>query len=174
VVVALASLAIAACGKSEAKKHEEILSCSTSSLDARGISACLVAMYRWKEAEAAVAGRVRQREVDSIARLQRDSLWRLDAARHRQELAKCAPQGGDVARCLGDNFAWDPERATTTFDSVWHAEAPQHRGQIQRCALQRKSSVGSCLMLYYKWDPKHALALDDSLVRAKMRAQNNR
>jgi len=131
-------------------------------------------MYRWKEAEARVAARVRQREVDSIAKFQHDSAWRLDAAKHREELAKCSGPGGDVARCLGDNFGWDPERAAATFDSLWRAEAPQHHGEIQRCALQRKSSVGSCLMLYYKWDPKHALALDDSLVRAKIRAQNNR
>ena len=29
-------------------------------------------------------------------------------------------------------------------------------------------------MLYYKWDPRHALALDDSITRAKIRAQNSR
>ena len=79
-----------------------------------------------------------------------------------------------LARCLQDNFAWDPDRAAATFDSVWRAEAPRHKSQIQGCERQRKSSVGSCLMLYYKWDPRHALALDDSITRAKIRAQNSR
>jgi len=171
--LALCGLAVASC-KSEGKKREEVRNCSAISLDAPGIARCLVAQYRWKEREAGPAARVRQRELDSIGTFQRDSAWRLDAARHRQELSRCAAAGGDVARCLQENFGWDPERAGGTSDSVWHAEATRHRSEVQACERQRKSSVGSCLMLYYKWDPRHALALDDSIARAKIRAQNSR
>jgi hypothetical protein len=171
---ALLGVAVAGCGKSEGKKREEVLNCSATSIDAKGISACLVALYRWKEHDASVAAQARQHEVDSTAAFQRDSAWHIDAAKHRQELAKCADARGDVAECLEDNFAWDAERATAAFDSLWRAEGSSHRGQIQTCVRQRKSSVGSCLMLYYKWDPKHALALGDSIERAKMKALNNR
>ncbi len=174
VGLALAGLGLAGCGKSAAKQREEVVNCSAISLDAAGIARCLVAQYRWKEAAAGVAGRTRQRELDSIATFQRDSVWRIEGARHRQELTKCEGAGGDLARCHQDNFAWDPDRAAATFDSVWRADAPGHKSQIQGCERQRKSSVGSCLMLYYKWDPRHALALDDSITRAKMRAQNSR
>jgi len=173
VALALSSLVLASC-KTEARKRAEIRNCSAISFDAPGIARCLVAQYRWKQSAAAAAGQARQHELDSIATVQRDSLWRIDAARHREELSRCAAAGGDVSRCLQENFAWDPDRAGATFDSVWRAEGTKHHTQFQACARQRASSIGSCLMLYYKWDPKHALALDDSIARAKIRALNSR
>jgi hypothetical protein len=172
--LAFCCLAALSCGRSEATKREEIRNCSAISLDAPGISRCLVAQYRWKEGEATVAGAARQRELDSVATFQRDSAWRVDAPRHREEFAKCRSAGGDVARCLEGTYGWDPERAAANADSVWRREASKHRSELQACERQRKSSVGSCLMLYYKWDPQRALGVDDSIARAKVAAQNSR
>jgi hypothetical protein len=170
----LFTLAVLSCSKSEAKLHQEVKDCSAITLDAPGISRCLVAQFKWAPAKAAQAGLVRQRELDSVAAFTRDSAWRVDAKAHRQELAGCATGGGDMARCLENAHGWDEQRAVASADSMWRQEAPKHRTQIQACQRQRKSSVGSCLILYYKWDPKRAFALADSMERAKMKAFKNR
>jgi len=172
--LALCSAAAVGCGKSEARLRQDVKDCSAISLDASGISKCLVAQFKWAPARAAGAGVARQHELDSIAAFQRDSSWYANAKAHGNELASCAAGGGDLARCLENTYGWDPERAATTTDSLWRVEAPKHRSQITACQRQRKSSVGSCLILYYKWDPKHAFALDDSVARAKMKVLNRR
>jgi hypothetical protein len=172
--LALLSLAAVSCGKSSARLRQEVKNCSAISIDAPGISNCLVAQFKWAPAKATVAGVARQRELDSIATFQKDSVWRAGEKVHRKELAGCATAGGDLARCLENTHGWEEERAVATADSLWRQEGSQHRTQIKACQRQRKSSVGSCLMLYYKWDPKRALALDDSVARAKMKALNNR
>lgn len=174
ITVALLGLAAVSCGKSEAKLHQEIKSCSAISLDAPGISKCLVAQFKWDSLKATAAGVTRQRELDSIAAFQKDSIWKADEKAHRKELADCASGGGDLARCLENTHGWDEQRAVTIADSLWRREAPKHRSQIQNCQRQRKSSVGSCLILYYKWDSKRALALDDSIERAKAKAWKSR
>jgi len=168
--VLVAGLVAGACGKSEAKKGEEIKNCSAISLDAPGISTCLIVQYRWDSATALVAARARQHELDSIATFQRDSLWTIDAAKHRTDLSACVKDGGDIGRCLQDNHGWDPDHASAAFDSVWHHDAAKHRDAVRACQRQRKSNVSSCLVLYYKWDSKHALALGDSLERERMKA----
>lgn len=173
-VLALFSLAVASCGKSEARLRREVKDCSAISIDAPGISACLVAQFRWKPEKASVAGVARQHELDSIAKFQRDSTWRANGKAHHTELAGCAAGGGDVAACLENTYGWDEQRAVATADSLWGTQAADHRTEVRRCQGQRKSSVGSCLILYYKWDSRRALALDDSLQRAKMRALNSR
>lgn len=172
--LALLSLAAVSCSKSEAKLHQEVKDCSAITLDAAGISGCLVARFKWDPARATKAGVTRQHELDSIATFKRDSVWRADATAHRQEVAGCATGGGDLARCLENAHGWDEQRAISTADSLWRQEAPRHRTQIQACQRQRKSSVGSCLILYYKWDPKRAFALADSVERARMRTYKNR
>jgi hypothetical protein len=172
--LALLSLAALSCSKSEAKLRREVKDCSAITLDAPGISRCLVAQFRWAPAKATEAGVARQRELDSIAAFRRDSAWRVDAKAHRQELAGCATGGGDLARCLENAHGWDAQRAAATAESLWQRDAPKRRTQIQTCQRQRTSSVGSCLMLYYKWDPRRALAFDDSVARAKIKASNSR
>jgi hypothetical protein len=172
--VALLSLAALSCGKSATRLRREVKDCSAISLDAAGISACLVAQFKWAEPKAAAAGVARQHELDSIAKFQADSLWQMDAKAHRQQLAGCAAAGGEVARCLENNYGWDGQRAVATVDSLWRQDAATHRSQVQRCQRQKKSSVGSCLILYYKWDSKRAFALDDSIARAKVKAMNSR
>lgn len=171
--LALLGLSAMSCGKSEAKLRHEVTNCSAISLDAPGISKCLVAQFKWDSARARVAGVARQHELDSIAAFQKDSIWRAGEKTHRKELADCAAAGGDLARCLATTKGWEEQRALATADSLWQSHGSTHRTEVQRCQRQRKSSVGSCLMLYYKWDPRHALALDDSLTRAKIRAQNS-
>ena len=172
-IVALLGLAAAGCSKSEAKLRQETKDCSAISLDAPGISACLVARFKWDPAKATAAGTARQHELDSIAAFQKDSIWRMDEKAHRKELADCAAGGGDLARCLENTHGWDEQRAVTIADSLWRRDTPKHRSEVQNCQRQRKSSLGSCLMLYYKWDSKRALALDDSIARAKAKAWKN-
>jgi hypothetical protein len=121
------------------------------------------------------AGVVKQRELDSLAAFQRDSAWALDAKRHHQELAQCAARGGDLARCLEENYGWDDRRAAATFDSLWRRDAAKHRDAVRVCERQkRKANMASCLMLQYQWDSKHALALQDSIERAKIKALKTR
>jgi hypothetical protein len=174
ITLALLCFAGVSCGKSEARLHKEVRDCSAITLDAPGISRCLVSQFKWAPAKAAQAGLTRQHELDSIAAFRRDSVWQADAKRHREELAGCATGGGDLARCLSDSHGWDQQRAAASADSLWRQQGPKHRTQIQACQRQRKSSVGSCLILYYKWDPKRAFALADSVERAKMKAFKNR
>ena len=168
------SLAAVSCGKSEARLHQEVKDCSAITLDAAGISGCLVARFKWKPAKATQAGISRQRELDSVAAFKRDSAWKANATAHRNEVAGCTTGGGDLARCLENAHGWDEQRAVSAADSAWRHDTPKHRTQIQACQRQRKSSVGSCLILYYKWDPKRAFALADSMERAKMRSYKNR
>jgi len=168
--IALLGLAVSSCGKSASRKRQEVKNCSAISFDAAGIAACLVAQFRWDPADAKVAGIARQHEVDSIAAFQRDSLWRVDDAKHHQELTLCVGRGGDIARCLEDNYAWDDRRASATFDSIWQRNATKHRESIRACERQRKVNMTSCLMLSYQWDSKHALAVQDSLAREKIKS----
>ena len=171
VVVTL--LALAACSSAE-KKRTQVQNCSAISLDAPGIARCLVAQYGWKDAAAQEAGVVRQHELDSIARWQRDSTWSADGPRHHQELVKCADARGDVARCLTETYGWDDQHAVAAFDSVWQHDGAQHAKEVRDCQRQGKGRIGSCLMLYHKWEPKRALAVDDSIERARIKALNSR
>jgi hypothetical protein len=40
---------------------------------------------------------------------------------------------------------------------------------VQRCVRRRDMNTASCLQLYYKWSSERALALADSIERAKLR-----
>lgn len=172
--IALTGLALAACGKSQKTKLTEVQNCSAITLDAAGISRCLAEQYSWNGSEAAATAKTRQRELDSVAAWEHDSLWKLDEAKHRTQLATCASQNGDVGRCLTDQYGWDSPHAAAAFDSVWRRQAPRHMEEIGACQRRIKERLGSCLMLYYKWDPKHALALDDSIARAQFNTPSRR
>ena len=172
MLVSLLAFAAIGCGKSEAARRKEVQNCSAVTLDAAGISQCLVVQYHWKEPEAGTAGHARQHELDSVETRQRDSAWAVGAPQRHEELANCRKRAGDVARCLTDQYAWTGERATAASDSLWKANSREHAREEALCRRQKKSSAGSCLMLYYKWDPRHALALDDSIERARIRRLN--
>ncbi|HEY6208827.1 MAG TPA: hypothetical protein VIW28_07200 [Gemmatimonadales bacterium] len=165
----LLGLPVLGCGKSEAKKREEVRSCSAITMDAPGAAECLVLQYRWRKAPAESAAAAYERQRDSVAQFKADSAWRANAAAHARELERCAADpSGEVMRCLV-SFGWADGRARASADSLWRHDAPQHREQVLTCARQRKMQAGACLQLYHKWSPERALAVDDSIRRAKLR-----
>ncbi len=166
-LAALVVLPALAC-KSEAKKLEEIRTCSAITMDAQGAANCLVLQYRWKKNQALAAAQRFQHEHDSTAQAGADASWRADAARHTKEIKECeADPSGDVTRCLL-GYGWAEPRAQATSDSLWRGNASTHRQEIQTCARRKDMQAGACLQLYYKWSPERALALDDSIRRAQM------
>ncbi len=168
-IAAAVTASALACFKSAAKKAAEVRECSRITMDAAGAAQCLVLQYKWNQAAALVAATTYQHEQDSIAQLHADSSWRAEAARHKKEIADCAKDpSGDVTRCLM-GYGWAEARAGATEDSVWRHDASTHRQEVATCTRQRKMQAGSCLQLYYKWSPAHALAVDDSIRRAQMR-----
>lgn len=166
--VALCSTVALAC-KSEATKRAEVKTCSAIAIDAKGAAQCLVAQYRWNLHTATLAATAYKRETDSLARIAADSAWRIEGPRHQQEVVSCATDpSGEVARCL-EGYGWADARAIAAADSQWRADAPKHRDELARCAHVRDMQAGACLQLHYKWSPEHALAVDDSIRRARMR-----
>lgn len=163
------ALAAAGCAKSAAKKAAEVRECSRISMDARGAARCLELQYKWKRSEALTAATAYQQQQDSVAQFHADSSWRADAPRHKQETEQCAKDpSGEVARCLV-GFGWADARAQATADSLWRHDAPARRNQLLTCTRQRRMQAGACLQLYYKWSPERAIAVDDSIARAKMK-----
>jgi hypothetical protein len=168
-VAALGLLLAVGCGKSEAKKLEEIRSCSAITMDAKGAANCLVLQYKWKKDAALTAAQRYQHQQDSVAQFSADSGWRADAARHVREIKQCGSDpSGEVARCLA-GYGWAAARAKATEDSLWRASAEKHREEIASCARRKGMQAGACLQLYYKWSPDRALALDDSIRRAHLK-----
>ena len=168
-LAALLALGAAACGKSEAKKMEEVRSCSAITMDAKGAAQCLVLQYKWKQPEALAAATRFQQQQDSIAQSRADSQWHADAAKHDKEVRQCADDpSGDVTRCL-IGYGWADTRAKATEDSLWRQNLSRHRAQLLACTRQRKMQAGACLQLYYKWSPERALAVDDSIRRAQIK-----
>lgn len=167
--VMFAALMTASCSKSEAKKLEEMRACSAITMDAQGAANCLVLQYKWKKDQALSYAQRFEQEQDSMAQHTADSVWRVDGARHVREIKQCAGDpSGDVTRCLL-GYGWAEERARATEDSVWRAHSSTHRREIQACSRRRDMQPGACLQLYYKWSPARALAVDDSIRRAKLR-----
>jgi hypothetical protein len=165
--LALVCVALAGCGKSEAKKLAEVQQCSAITVDATGAAECLVLQYRWKQAEALAAATAYQRQQDSAAQARADAAWRAAAERHGRELRACAADpSGQVVRCLVA-AGWAEARARAADDSLWRRDAARHREQLGRCTRQRQMQAGACLQLYYKWSPERALAVDDSIRRAR-------
>ena len=163
--VLLLALAALSCGKSDATKRRELAECTAVTVDLNGAATCLEAQFRWKRSEALVGARQYLHERDSLAQAVADSLWRLDAKRHRREIDQC--RLGAVSACLQENFGWAAPRAKATDDSIWRVEAPKHREQMRACGGRKDMGIGACLQLYYKWGPDRAIALDDSIRRAE-------
>lgn len=165
----LCASSLLGCGKSEAKKLDEVRACSAITMDAKGAANCLVLQYKWKNDEALAYAQRFQHEQDSLAQAVADSAWRADAGRHRAEIRQCAADpSGDMTRCLL-GYGWAEERAQAAEDSAWRANAAKHQREIASCARRRDMQAGACLQLYHKWSPARALAVDDSIRRAKLR-----
>lgn len=164
-----AATALAACGKKR-ELAAEVRECSSISLDSKGTTQCLVQLYRWKVADAQVAAVKRHRELDSLKTWQEDSVWNLDAARHKTELRACQRGAEPLDRCLLI-AGWPLGRVNATADSLWQAQLPEHRRELQACMRRREVNLSSCLTLYYKWDSERALQTADSVTRARLGGQ---
>ena len=163
------TLALLACGKSAARKATEVRECSSITMDAKGAAQCLVLQYKWKQTDALRAATAYQHQQDSLNQFRADSAWRADAARHARETTACAKDpSGEVARCLV-GYGWADARAAAAGDSLWRHDGAKHGTERSTCLRQRKMQPGACLQLYYKWSPARALAVDDSIRRARMR-----
>jgi len=157
---------LAACGK-KSTKRDEIVECSSISLDAKGTTQCLVQLYHWKVDEATRAAQARALELDSLKTWHEDSIWGLGVAKHRADLKNCTSRSEPVKDCLLI-AGWPLSRVRAANDSIWSANLPQHRRELQACMAKRDFNLSSCLTLYYKWDSDRALATADSVTRARL------
>ena len=163
------TLVLLACGKSASRKAAEVRECSAITMDAKGAAQCLVLQHNWKQTEALRAATAYQQHEDSLNQTRADSTWRADAGRHAKEVSACAADpSGEVVRCLV-GYGWADARAAAAADSLWRHDAGTHKNELTRCLVQRNMQPGACLQLYYKWSPERALAVDDSIARAKMK-----
>ncbi|HET8712335.1 MAG TPA: hypothetical protein VFM23_01480 [Gemmatimonadales bacterium] len=164
-LLALAVL-VGACGK-KTTRRDEIVECSSISLDAKGTTQCLVQLYRWKVDDATRAAQARAQELDSLKRWRDDSVWALDAAKHKRDYQNCTRREEPLKDCLLI-AGWPLSRVRATVDSQWNAELPKHRRELQTCMAKRDFNLSSCLTLYYKWESDRALATADSVTRARL------
>ena len=172
VAIALAGGAVLATAcfrvKSAAARRKDVLACSAIHPQAPEMALCLETDHSWPTSDAERAARGRQHEIDSIANVRLDSINRADIGLHRQQIAQCKNED-DFATCL-ESLGWTPQAAAVAADSTWHAADATHRTDLRRCVAQTKTSVSSCLMLYYRWPPSRALATNDSIQRARIRS----
>jgi len=159
-------VALSACSK-KSTRRDQVVECSSISLDAKGTTQCLVQLYRWKVDEATNAAQARAHELDSLKTWQADSVWALSADKHRRDLQNCTHGTEPLKDCLLI-AGWPLSRVRATTDSVWSAELPTHRRELQTCMAKRDFNLSSCLTLYYKWDSDRALATADSVTRARL------
>lgn len=164
--LALALICVA-CGKSADERRIDVELCSVSSTDAPSISKCLREQSGWRAAAADSAGRVRARELDSV-RAQIGVLTAQADSQHRSELKSCDSILEDLRTCLISRYGWDEDQAIRTDDSLWTSRAAEHERQIRSCLGPHGVGTGACLQLHYKWPPRRALALDDSIRRANL------
>lgn len=167
-LIALLALAaaVAACGKKR-NQRAEVVECSGISLDTKGTTQCLVQLYRWSVADATLAATARHRELDSLKAWKEDSVWNLDASKHRRDLQACR-RGADALNSCLLVAGWPLSRVRATAESLWQAELPQHQRELRNCMSRRDVNLSSCLTLYYKWDSDRALATADSVTRVRL------
>ena len=164
-LLALTVLAVACSKKST--RRDDVVECSSISLDAKGTTQCLVQLYRWKVDEATRAAQARAHELDSLKTWHEDSVWALSADKHKRDLQNCTRRTEPLKDCLLVS-GWPLSRVRAANDSVWNAELPKHRRELQTCMAKRDFNLSSCLTLYYKWDSDRALATADSVTRARL------
>jgi len=165
-VIAVAALAVLACGKSPEERARDVGVCADTAHAGR-IASCLRGRS-WDSLPSESAGAVRAAELDSMFRWQADSTWQADRATHEADIARCAGRRGDLAQCLR-LAGWPAERATVVAESLWNTRADEHRRQVERCVRgSAGGNIADCLMLYYKWDAARALAANDSVQRARV------
>ena len=157
---------VGACSKKRSQR-DEIVECSSISLDAKGTTQCLVQLHRWKIADAQRAATARHRELDSLKSWREDSAWAVEAAKHKRDLQNCRRAPDQFGNCLLV-AGWPLSRVQDASDSLWNADLPEHRRELQACQAKRDMNLSSCLTLYYKWESDRALATADSIARARL------
>jgi hypothetical protein len=157
---------VGACGKKRSQR-DEIVECSSISLDAKGTAQCLVQLHRWKIADAQRAATARHRELDSLKDWRADSAWATESAKHKRDLQNCRRTPDQFGNCLLV-AGWPLSRVQETSDSLWNADLPEHRRELQTCMSKRDMNLSSCLTLYYKWESDRALATADSIARVRL------
>lgn len=165
LILVAAALTLAGCSKTERGQAQDVERCSAVNTQAQLIALCLISDYGWNEADADAAAKARESQLDSARAFQMDSIWSMDAAKHREEIRRCPDAG--MVDCL-ILFGWPEERAAAAAESAWRADAPRHQREVQDCVRrQRGANIASCLMLYYKWPDRRALLTNDSVQRAR-------
>ena len=106
-------------------------------------------------------------ELDSLKTSREDSVWQLDATRHKRDFQNCRKTPDQVTNCLLV-AGWPLSRVRASAESLWTADLPQHRRELQACMRKRDMNLSSCLTLYYKWDSDRALLTADSVARARL------
>jgi len=161
---------LAACGakKTAEERAGDLETCTALSTAPLEIAQCLRGRGGWSEAAADSAASQRARELDSVKSQIGEMTARADS-QHAAEVHSCDQRLVDLKSCLITRFGWDENQATAIDDSIWHSQSPEHLRQIRSCSSRRGVGTGACLQLYYKWLPRRALALDDSIRRANIR-----
>ena len=165
-LLVLGALAAVACSKKRNTRNE-VVECSSISLDEKGTTLCLVQLYHWRLTDAQKAATARAHETDSLRTSQDDSVWRLSAAKHKNDLQSCQRGSEQLYSCLLV-AGWPLRRVKAASDSIWNSEQPKHRRELQACMAKRDFNLSSCLTLYYKWDSERALTTADSVTRARL------
>ncbi|HMA42611.1 MAG TPA: hypothetical protein VKO86_01245 [Gemmatimonadales bacterium] len=161
------TLALTACGKSAEERRVDVELCSASSTEPAAITRCLREQGGWRAAAAESAGLARAHELDSV-RAEIGALNAKSDSQHMAELGACDQVLVDLKTCLLTRFGWEEDQATRADDSLWNSRSAEHQRQIRACLGPRGVGTGACLQLHYKWLPRRALALDDSIRRANL------
>jgi len=166
--LAITLLLLAACGKSASERLADVENCSAVSANPATIARCLKDQGGWSAAAADSAAAARLSELDSL-KSQLGALTERADSQHAGEVRACDQRLVDMKTCLITRFGWEEDKAGVIDDSVWNSRSIEHQRQIQNCAGRRGVGAGACLQLHYKWLPRRALALDDSIRRASIR-----
>jgi hypothetical protein len=163
-LLVLIGVALAACGKSAEHRQEDVAACSANQSGAAEIGQCLQEQGGWSQETADSAGLARSRELsDETAAL--GVLTARADSQHTDEVRACDRVLVDMRECLTTRYGWDAHRAAMVDDSVWISRAGAHAREIHACLGPHGAGTGGCLQLHYKWLPRRALAVDDSLRR---------
>ena len=154
--------------KTAEQRTTDLEACTAISTAPLEIAQCLRGRGGWSEAAADSAANQRARELDSV-NAQIGAIAARADSQHAAEVRACDARLVDMKSCLITRFGWDETRAAAIDDSTWNGAAAEHQREIRSCASRRGVGTGSCLQLYYKWLPRRALALDDSIRRANIR-----
>jgi hypothetical protein len=165
---AIPLILLAACGKSASERVADVENCSAVSANPATIARCLKDQGGWSAAAADSAAAARLRELDTL-NSQLGALSERADSQHAGEVRACDQRLVDLKTCLITRFGWEEDKAGVVDDSVWNSRSTEHERQIRSCAGRRGVGAGACLQLHYKWLPRRALALDDSIRRANIR-----